>query len=561
MKLRDYQQRAINDLYDWFSKNHTGHPVVCLPGGSGKSVVIASVVTQAMKQWPETRILMMVGVKELIAQNYAKLRELWPNAPVGIYSASLGKKCLTEPVTYGGIQSLANKAQQIGHIDLCIIDECHSVSNTENGNYRKLLGELLAINPNMRVVGYTASPYRLGQGMITDGDDALFSEIIEPVTIQELVNDGYLCKLQSKHTALTLDTSGVGKRGGDFVASALEAAVDTDENNVLAVQEMLIRGADRKSWLVFCSGIKHSHHVAQLLRDSGIDAECLTGETPSAERDSIVRRFKSNQLRCMVGVGVFSTGFDHPGVDLIAMLRPTESPGFYLQCAVRGSRPAYAPGMPLDTPEQRFAAMDAGPKPHGCMVLDFAGNIAKHGPITAIQPPNKAGKGAAPTKNCPTCDEIVLLSVMECPSCGYHWPVEEKVKPRITLSDEDIMGMEPKTMLVARWQWKVHTSKTSGKEMLAVSYYSARLLDDPVTEYFAVTHEGYAGDKANRQIKAITENANGNTLAAPSRIEPQDMLAFVSSISRMQPPAEIQYQREGKYHRVTKRTWKNGKSV
>ena len=123
------------------------------------------------------------------------------------------------------------------------------------------------------------------------------------------------------------------------------------------------------------------------------------------------------------------------------------------------------------------------------------------------------------------------------------------------------MGMEPKTMLVARWQWKVHTSKTSGKEMLAVSYYSARLLDDPVTEYFAVTHEGYAGDKANRQIKAITENANGNAVVAPSRIEPQDMLAFVSSISRMQPPAEIQYQREGKYHRVTKRTWKNGKSV
>ena len=116
-------------------------------------------------------------------------------------------------------------------------------------------------------------------------------------------------------------------------------------------------------------------------------------------------------------------------------------------------------------------------------------------------------------------------------------------------------------MLVARWQWKVHTSKTSGKEMLAVSYYSARLLDDPVTEYFAVTHEGYAGDKANRQIKAITENANGNTLAAPSRLEPRDMLDFVSSISRMQPPAEIHYQREGKYHRVTKRTWKNGKSV
>jgi len=549
MQLRPYQQKAIDMLYQWFEKNPTGHPVVCLPGGSGKSVVIGSVVRDAVQNWPETRVLMMVGVKELISQNYAKLRELWPNAPAGIYSASLKRRCLTEPITYGGIQSLAKKSKEIGWIDLCIIDECHAISTTETGNYRKLIGELLAINPNMRIIGYTASPYRLGQGMITEGDDAIFTDIIEPVTIEQLVHDGYLCKLQSKHTSLTIDTSGVKKQGGEFVASQLEAAVDTADNNNRAVAEMVQRGQDCKSWLIFCSGVIHAQHITELLIQQGIDSECLTGQTPGAERDSIVQRFKAGQLRCMVGVGIFTTGFDHTGVDLIAFLRPTMSPGLYLQMAVRGSRPAYAKGMPLDTPEQRWAAMDAGPKPKGCLVLDFAGNVARHGPITAVEPPSKAkkGEGEARTKDCPNCAEIVSQVCRTCPTCGHEWPAPEKVEKPLHLANDDIMGLEPQEMAVTGWAWRKHTSRTSGKDMLSCTFYGG-LADPIVTEYLPVLHEGFAGEKARRQVISIALKSGADDLS-------DDLTEMAKALTASQAPALLKFKRDGKFHRVIERVW------
>ena len=218
IELREYQSRALDMLYAWFEKNSTGHPVLNMPGGSGKSVVIASLAKDALQNWPETRILMLVHSKELILQNADKLRKLWPGAPLGIYSASVGKRDLGEPITYAGIGSVAKRAKQIGHIDLCIIDEVHAVSTTENGIYRKLIADLLEINSNMRIVGLSASPYRLGQGMINEGPTAIFSEILEPVSIEELVFKTHLVPLRSKITKHKLDTDGLHKRQGEYLS-------------------------------------------------------------------------------------------------------------------------------------------------------------------------------------------------------------------------------------------------------------------------------------------------------------------------------------------------------
>ena len=111
--LRDYQQRAIDQLYAWFEKGRGGNPCLVLPTGAGKSHIIAALVKNALQQWPETRVMMLCHVQELIAQNAAKMREHWPNAPMGIYSASLGRRCLTEPITFAGIQSVAKRAKQM----------------------------------------------------------------------------------------------------------------------------------------------------------------------------------------------------------------------------------------------------------------------------------------------------------------------------------------------------------------------------------------------------------------------------------------------------------------
>ncbi|HEY7822773.1 MAG TPA: DEAD/DEAH box helicase family protein, partial [Acidimicrobiia bacterium] len=268
--LRDYQQRSIDLLYEWFRENPTGNPVLQLPTGAGKSWVIAQLCRDALTTWPETRVLMLTHQKELIEQNAEKVRAVWPEAPLGIYSAGLKSRDI-DAITFAGIQSVRNRAADLGHVDLVVIDECHGASNARQGGYRKLLGDLAEINPALRVIGLTATPYRLGQGYLNEGDDALFDHIIEPVTIEALVYAGYLSPLRSKATELKLDVTGVKKTAGEYNSKDLEAAVNTDLNNYEAVREVLriAKEHDRKSVLLFCSGVEHAHSVADTLNELG----------------------------------------------------------------------------------------------------------------------------------------------------------------------------------------------------------------------------------------------------------------------------------------------------
>lgn len=535
MQLRSYQTRAINDLYEWFAKNPTGHPVLNMPGGSGKSVVIASIVEGALKSWPSTKILMLVSSKELVQQNSKKLRELWPNAPMGVYSASLNKRQIGEPITYAGIGSVAKRANQLGHIDLCLIDEVHMCSANEDGMYRKLISELMAINPNMRIVGFSASPYRLGHGMINEGSQALFKEILEPVTIEELVVKGHLVPLRSKLTNHKLDSDGLHKRQGDYIASEMELKYNTEENNTAIVREIASHAQDRKHWLIFCSGVEHAKAFSQALNDYGIAADYLVTPISKLERERKLADFESGKIRAICNVGILTTGYDFPALDCIAFLRSTMSPGLYLQMAVRGMRP-FQQGDKKD-----------------CLVLDFAGVVQTHGPIVAVQPPKRKGEegrggGEAPVKVCDNCDELVAISAKECPACGMAFPEPEKKV--LKLHNDDIMGTTGFDMDVTSWAWRKHTSKTSGKDMLCVSYYG-ELTDPSVTEYLPVTHEGYAGQKAITQLVKIAQSA-GATFDGVSLLED-----WAQRLNEAHPPIVISYKRDGKYHRVLRREWNN----
>lgn len=532
MKLRQYQENAITMLYKWFHKNPSGNPVINMPGGSGKSVVIASIVRDAISKWPGTRILMLVHSKELVEQNYKKLRALWPNAPVGIYSASLNRRELGEPITYAGIGSVRNRAKQIGRIDLCLVDEAHAISTTETGTYRKLLADLLDINPSMRIVGLSASPYRLGQGMINEGDEAIFNEVIEPVSIKELVYQGYLAPLRSKVTKHKLNTDGLHKRNGEYITSEMEQRFNTEDNNNHVVKEVMKMASGYKHWLIFCSGIEHSENIAQCFRDAGISAESLTSAATKTERENKLVDFESGKIRALCNVGILTTGYDFQDLDCIVFLRATISPGLYLQMAVRGMRP----------------------KQHTdhCLVLDFVGNVKFHGPITAVEPPSKKGNGVAPIKECPECSEIVLASTKECPSCGYMFPAGDQKEKIIQLSDADIMGNDDsaKTMNINEWAWASHTSRTSGKEMLKVTYYGP-LNHEPVTEYLPITHDGYAGEKARRLLASMIIKSNGEQ----EWLEKKDLGELSQLLNGVQHPWEIEYMKDGKFHRVLTRMW------
>lgn len=527
MKLRNYQQRAIDMLYQWFQGHDAGNPCLVLPTGAGKSLIIASMIADALQQWPETRVLMLTHVKELLEQNAEKMRAVWPNAPMGVYSASLRQKVLYESITFAGIQSIHKKARLLGHVDLVFIDECHMVSNEQQGQYRKFLADLTAINPGLRVVGLTATPYRLGQGMIHEGDDSLFCDLIEPVTIEELVHGGYLSPLQSKRTETAIDVSDVGKRGGEFIAGQLERAVDTDATTRGIIAEVMERAADRQSWLFFCTGVNHALHMADALNSAGVTAACITGATPKGERERTIADFRAKRIRALTNCDVLTTGFDAPDIDCLVMARPTMSPGLYVQMAGRGMRL----------------------KSHAsnCLVLDFAGNVKTHGPITAVVPPNrhKKGEGVAPTKDCPQCSEIVAAGTRTCPTCGHVWEAEKEEKPLI-LHDDDIMGIKPLELSVTGWQWRKHVSRASGNEMLLVRYYSG--LTSHVDEYLHVLNEGMMGRRHRKIVADLMAQSMTPDL-------PVDLSEAADMLNRCKAPTRILYKRNGKYFDVHQRLY------
>lgn len=522
--LRDYQQKTIDILYEWLT-NNTGNPCLVLPTGSGKSHIVAALCKNAVQEWPDTRILMLTHVKELIEQNAEKMRLHWKNAPMGIYSSSLNKRELSEPITFAGIQSVRNRHVEIGHIDLCIVDECHLISHKDEGGYRKLINELLLLNPAMRVIGLTATPYRLGHGLIID-KPALFDALIEHVTIEELIVKGHLAPLRSKITRKKLSTEGVHKRGGEFIESELQAAVDTQDNNDNVVDEVISLAIDRKAWLFFCAGVEHANHIKNVLISRGIVAECITGMTTQRDRKRIIEEYKAGKIKALTNCDVLTTGFDYPDIDLIAMLRPTMSPSLYVQMAGRGLRH----------------------KSHTdhCLVLDFAGVVETHGPITNVIPPKKHGdgNGEAPIKICENCHEIVYAGAKECPACGEQFPIHEK--DPLKLHDVDIMGIHGTDLIVKDWKWVKHVSKTSDKEMLKITYYGS-LSDTPVVEYLPVTHDGYAGQKARTLLAKLANQSSGHVM--------NDLSETALIMSESIHPKEIEYKKDGKYYRVIDRRW------
>lgn len=435
MKLRNYQLAAVDAIFDYFQNGGAGNPVVALPTGTGKSVVIAGFIRRALETYPGTRVMKLTHVKELISQNLDKLKTFWPNAPAGVYSAGLKRKEAHYPITFGGIGTVARKALDFGHIDLLLIDECHLVSPKENTQYQQTISALKSINPHLKVIGFTATHYRAGQGMLTE-EGGLFTDVCFDMTAMHAFNwllaEGYLCHLIPKPTSVELDVSEVHTRLGEYKQDELQAAVDKDDVTRAACEEMLAYGESRKHWLVFASGVQHAIHVADMLNSMGVATTYVHSEMSDQERDTNLADYLAGKYQAMVNNGILTTGFDFPALDLIAVLRPTQSTSLWVQMLGRGTRPFYLAGFDLDTTAGRLAAIAASSKIN-CLVLDFARNTVRLGPINDPVLPKKKGSkagGMAPVRLCESCYTYIHASLTICPNCGNEFPRELKIADR-----------------------------------------------------------------------------------------------------------------------------------
>lgn len=408
---REYQAAAVNSIFKYFNKK-SGNPIVALPTGTGKSVIIADFIQKVMKQWPGQRFLMLTHVKELIEQNAHKLEELWPSAPYGIYSAGLKSRDTGLPIIFGGIQSAIKNIKDFGHRDLMLVDEAHLISPKANTMYQKAIAELKEINPYLKVIGLSATPFRLGLGYITDG--GIFTDVCFDMCdikgFKYFLDNNYMSMLIPKQTNIELQTEEVKKTGGEYIQKHLQSAVDKSDINIKVCKEIIEQGYDRKSWLIFTSGINHAEHISEILTAYGIDAVSIHSKIKAKERNQRLEAFKKGEIRAVVNNNVLTTGFDHPEIDLIGMLRPTCSASLWVQMLGRGTRPAEGK--------------------ENCLVLDFAGNSKRLGPINDPLIPKKKGSkgdGVAPIKICENCGCYAHASVRECVVCGHKFPIHEKL--------------------------------------------------------------------------------------------------------------------------------------
>lgn len=383
IRLRPYQTDGLDALWNYFQAGNTGNPLLAWPCGTGKSIVPAIFIESVMRLWPTQRFLLITHVKELIDQNYKALLRVWFNAPVGIYSAGLKSKETAQSIIYGGIQSMIKNPMQFGFRDIIFIDEAHLISDEDSSMYVTFLAAMKLINPHVKIIGLTATPYRMGMGLLTEGK--IFTHIVHDLTsmdnFNKLVSDGYLAPLIPLRTKIELDTSDVSIdfKTGDFAKGSLQKAVDKQEITFEALRELVAAGQNRRSWLIFSSGIEHAEHIAEMLGTFGIDCAPVHSKRDSDYNDAALAAFKNYELRSIVSYSKITTGFDHVGVDLIGDLMPTLSIPRHVQKYGRGERPVYADGFDLDTIEGRLGAIAAGPKQNciceGTMILTDSGLV------------------------------------------------------------------------------------------------------------------------------------------------------------------------------------------
>jgi DNA repair protein RadD len=495
--LRYYQENAVNSIFHYF-KEKSGNPLLVMPTGTGKSIVIAEFLRRVFSAWPNQRILKLTHVKELIQQNYDKLKNHWPDAPVGIYSAGLKRRDIFLPIIFGGVQSVAKEIERevfkstgisnhFGKFDLIIIDEAHLLSPKEDTSYQFVISELKKINPNLKVIGLTATPFRIGQGLLTDS--GLFTDVCFDLgsfeNFNKLVIENYISPLISKKTKTDLDISKLKISCGEYTSSSLDALTTSDEVVLKIVEEIIQCSQDRISWMIFCSGIEAVEKTNSVFLHFGVNSTFVHSKLSNEENTKRIQDFKLGKFQCIVNNNKLTTGFDHPAVDLIALITATTSAGKFVQMLGRGTRPCVESGKA------------------NCLVLDFGSNIKRLGPINdpvlPRKPDEKKGpSGDPPIKICPQCSFYCHCAVMVCELCGYKFERENKLTS--DASSQDVMKMQNdiikklnvKNVLYEHYQPK----NLESKKCLRVVY---QCKEQTVKEYVSLDNANFGIVKKARQ--------------------------------------------------------------
>ena len=392
INLYEFQKDAVRAFFDYCKDNPGKSPVLEMPTGSGKSVVIAEIV-RVLASFGK-KCLVLCRQKELVVQNAERMHQLSPGMRIGVYCAGAGSKVVGEDVTFATIQSVAKRAYDLGQVDLIIVDEAQHVPPSSSSQYVDLMTEIRAYNPRCRFLGLTATPYRLSSGLIY-GDGKVFDDCCFAVPLSRMLDEGAITGWKIP-TVTSVDMSGVEILGSDYNEGQMSVQfIEKLEDNV---REILSVADGRKKCLCFATTVLHAETLKLAIENAtGEQVGIVTGTTPATIRDKTLLSFKNGRLRWIVNCGVLTTGFDAPNVDLIAICRATKSHSLFYQILGRGMRKC--------------------PGKSDFLVLDFGDNFTELG--DPCDPNYGRPSESQDRVVCPACGEFSMAEDVRCVHCDH----------------------------------------------------------------------------------------------------------------------------------------------
>lgn len=454
-ELRKPQKEAYDAFFEYYDKGGKGNPIICMFTGLGKSYTLAAIIIRMLERAPSTNIVVITHSEKVLTQDYNALYDLLSFynkfATLGIYCAKLGRKDTDCQITFATINSI-HKSTDLFKPTYVFIDECHLVSDKEDTMYRNTLREF-----GRKVCGLTATPFRMKRGYLHKMENAIFTDLIyntnTPEKFAEMIELGYLVKPIRKPVSVEMDTNGIAKTGagGDFNLKGLSLKLDRDELTEKICKDMLRFKNERKHWFILCIDKKHSENVSARLNELGIKSDYVHSTKSDIDNDIAVQKFRDGEIQAITSVMKLTTGLDIPFIDLVAWLRPTDSIVIFIQGTGRGIRSCKETNKT------------------DCLVLDYAGNTARNGPIDdpIIKVAGKGKKGGKIEKTCPKCELKHHISVRIC-DCGHEFTFREKLE---TSSSEQSLVREKQEVWKKVDSVAYYVHKKVGKpESLRIEY-------------------------------------------------------------------------------------------
>lgn len=464
--LRQNQEDTINALIDYVMNpaNNGKSPLISAPVAFGKSICIAEFPIRMIYRFPNNnlRFLNLVHTKELVDQNYKKFKQMTNSISCGVYMDSLGKKDTEQQVIYGSMQSVS-KDPSLFSPHFLIVDECHWINKKDTGSYRGIINAIKEKNPNLVVIGWTGTEWRMDGGPLAEGHERLFDDVYYADTIKGMLEKGYHSPLITPFDDIQNRYENKSNIKEGKSVTALEksdaAMMDDHEKIEAAVDEYRRLSMGRRKHLVFGSTTKHREHLTESM-SRYYRVVHVHGKMSKKDREKAILDYNEDRLDMLVSGVILTTGFDEPRIDCLGLFRTVASSALYIQIAGRGLR-------------------IHGEK-ENCLWLDFTSTTEIHGPVDEVKAPpyiEKVGAGEAIKKICGECGEFVYASVRICPYCDTEFEIISTVGHEENVQKASIMSKPPEWKRIASLKFERYECKKTKKPKL-IAKFSFGLVDN-----------------------------------------------------------------------------------